>query len=73
MIHKYNNTQSNKIINHPIHEQKIYNKIIILLTSKLLHTNSGSQYMACFVAPEANVVYLQSLVEVYHLCARRTT
>jgi hypothetical protein len=36
MIHKYNNTQSNKIINHPIHEQNIHDKIIVLLTSKLL-------------------------------------
>jgi hypothetical protein len=42
MIHKCNNTQSNKIINHPIHEQNIYDKIIILLTSRLLHTNNNN-------------------------------
>jgi hypothetical protein len=39
MIYKYNNTQSNKMINHSIHEQNIYDKIIVLLTSKLLYTN----------------------------------
>jgi hypothetical protein len=42
MIHKYNNTQSNKMSNHPIHEQNICDKIIVLLTSKLLHTNNIS-------------------------------
>ena len=41
MIHKYNNTHGNKMINinHPIHEQNIYDKIIVLLTSRLLQTN----------------------------------
>src|ERR1017187_2330633 len=42
MIHKYNNTHGNKMINinHPIHEQNIYDKIIVLLTSRLLQTNN---------------------------------
>jgi hypothetical protein len=37
MIHRHNNIQGNKMINHPIHEQNIYDIIIGLLTSRLLH------------------------------------
>jgi hypothetical protein len=46
MIYKYNNTQSNKMINHPIHEQNIYDKIIILLISILLYTNKNRPQMS---------------------------
>jgi hypothetical protein len=42
MIHKFNNTQGSKIsFKYSIHEQSfIYNKFIILLTSRLLQTNT---------------------------------
>ena len=43
MIHKCNNTQGNKMINLPIHEQNIYDKIIVLLTSRLLQTNTNGR------------------------------
>ena len=40
MIHKYNNTQGNKMIfKHSIHEQS-FMIIIVLLTSRLLQTNN---------------------------------
>jgi hypothetical protein len=41
--------------------------------SNVNHKHCGTQHMACCVAPEADAIYLQSLMEVYHLRARGTT
>jgi hypothetical protein len=41
MIHKFNNTQGNKIsFKYPIMNKVLYNQFIVLLTSRLLQTNN---------------------------------
>jgi Domain of unknown function (DUF4413) len=69
MIHKYNNTQSNKIINHLIHEQSIYDKIIVLLTSKLLHTNSSGSALlviTCVLDPRCKMIVVEYYYQAMH-------